>query len=74
MGLMSLITAIIGLPAQLNTLLAEIKNLNAMFQKAQDEKWFQKSAEAHQELNQPGSSSEVKKDAAKKIGELIRDA
>lgn len=67
--LSSILQAIIAIPK----LIDQIKSLIGWFETAKAEKWFEKSADAHQQLDKPGSTSEEKKEAAKKIGDLWKD-
>jgi hypothetical protein len=62
----SILKALLSIPE----LVATVKELIGWFQRANDEKWFQKSAETFEKLDGP-TTTEEKKDAAKNIGDLI---
>lgn len=66
MSLTLILQGLIAIPK----LIDQMKELNNWFQTAQANGWFEKSAEAHQKLDKPGSTSEEKKQAAKEIGDL----
>lgn len=63
-------TAILSAIAAIPKLIASIEALLAYFKKAEEEKWFRKSAEVFSEIK-PGTTSEQKSDQAKAIQDLI---
>lgn len=71
MSIMALITAIIGLPSQINALLERLDSLMASLKKMEDEKWFQRNAEVFDSLGKAKTLEEYQK-ASKEIQDQIK--